>query len=73
MYNKIKSLEDTNTIVICNSSNVSNYKKAIPYGYTEEEISHNIFKILREIDKKRSIISNNRGRQRRRTRTSNNE
>ncbi len=53
MYNKIKSLEDTNTIVICNSSNVSNYKKAIPYGYTEEEISHNIFKILREIDKKK--------------------
>ena len=50
MYNKIKSLEDTNTIVICNSSNVSNYKKAIPYGYTEEEISHNIFKILREIE-----------------------
>ena len=35
MYNKIKSLEDTNTIVICNSSNVSKYKKAIPYGYTE--------------------------------------
>ena len=56
MYNKIKSLEDTNTIVICNSSNVSNYKKAIPYGYTEEEISHNIFKILREIDKKEASL-----------------
>ncbi len=52
MYNKIKSLEDSNTIVICNSSNISKYKKAIPYGYTEEEISHNIFRILREIDKK---------------------
>ena len=56
MYNKIKSLEDTNTIVICNSSNVSKYKKAIPYGYTEEEISHNIFRILREIDKKEASL-----------------
>ena len=27
MYSKIKSLEDTNTIVICNSSNISKYKK----------------------------------------------
>lgn len=56
MYSKIKSLEDTNTIVICNSSNISKYKKAIPYGYTEEEISHNIFKILREIDKKEATL-----------------
>ena len=51
MYNKIKSLEDTNTIVICNSSNVSNYKKAIPYGYTEEEIS----KTLATVDRSSAI------------------
>lgn len=56
MINKIKSLEDPNTIVICNSNNITNYKKAISYGSTNEEISHNIFKILREIDKQEASL-----------------
>lgn len=51
LINKIKELENDNTLVICNTKNVNKYKNAITYGNSNEEISHNIFKILRSVDK----------------------
>ncbi|HOO68010.1 MAG TPA: L-threonylcarbamoyladenylate synthase [Bacilli bacterium] len=52
LINKIKQLETNNTLVLCKFSNVNNYYNAISMGETLEEISHNIFKLLREIDNK---------------------
>ena len=49
---KMQELETANTLVITNEKNIKNFKNAISYGSTLEEISHNIFKILRSIDKK---------------------
>ncbi len=50
LISKIKELETFNTLVICNELNKNNYKKCISYGITLEDIAHNIFKILREVD-----------------------
>ena len=50
LISKIKELETFNTLVICNELNKNNYKKCISYGTTLEDIAHNIFKILREVD-----------------------
>ncbi|MBQ6282751.1 MAG: threonylcarbamoyl-AMP synthase [Bacilli bacterium] len=50
LISKIKELETSNTLVICNELNKKNYKKCISYGTTLEDIAHNIFKILREVD-----------------------
>ncbi len=49
---KMQELETANTLVITNEKNIKNFKNAISYGSTLDEISHNIFKILRSIDKK---------------------
>lgn len=49
---KMQALETANTLVITNEKNIKDFKNAISYGSTLEEISHNIFKILRSIDKK---------------------
>lgn len=58
MINKIKQLEqeNNNSLVICNKKNINKFNNAIDYGTTLEEISHNIFSILREIDKKKSSL-----------------
>lgn len=50
LISKIKELETDNTLVICNELNKNNYKKYISYGKSLEDIAHNIFKILREVD-----------------------
>lgn len=51
LINEIQKLEKNNTLVICNDKNIKYFKNAIGYGKTLEEISHNIFKTLRSIDK----------------------
>ena len=51
LINKIKELETDNTLVIASSKNVVSFKNAISYGETLEDISHNIFRILRSVDK----------------------
>lgn len=50
LINKIKELETFNTLVICNEKNISKFKRGISYGSTLEDIAHNIFRILREVD-----------------------
>ena len=51
MIRKMKKLETNNTLIITNEKNIKYFKNAISYGKTLEDISHNIFKILRSIDK----------------------
>lgn len=51
MIKEMKRKESNNTIVITNEQNTKHFKNAISYGKTLEDISHNIFKILRSIDK----------------------
>lgn len=51
LVNKIRELESDNTLVIANSKNVYLFKNAISYGESLEDISHNIFRILRSVDK----------------------
>lgn len=41
-----------NALVICNNNNINKFSSAISYGNTKEEISHNIFRILRSVDNK---------------------
>lgn len=48
--NKVKNLEG-NILVVCKHSNTKYFDNAIDMGETLEEISHNIFHILREVDK----------------------
>ena len=50
LIDKIKELETDNTLVICNEFNKSYFKRSISYGTSLEEIAHNIFKLLREVD-----------------------
>lgn len=50
LISKIKELESDNTLVICNEKNKDYFKRSISYGSTLENIAHNIFKILREVD-----------------------
>ena len=51
LVNKMKELENDNTLVITNNKNLLLFKNAIGYGESLEEISHNIFKILRCVDR----------------------
>ncbi len=51
LIHKMQELENDNTLVITNSKNIDKFKNAISYGSTLEEISHNIFRLLRSIDK----------------------
>ena len=51
LIRKMQELENDNTLVITNSKNIDKFKNAISYGSTLEEISHNIFRLLRSIDK----------------------
>lgn len=51
MISEIQKLESDSTIVLTNYNNVRYFNNAIGYGETLEEISHNIFKLLRKVDK----------------------
>ena len=49
--NEVKKIEsEKNILVVCKSSNTKYFNNAIDMGETLDEISHNIFHILREVD-----------------------
>lgn len=49
---EIKKLESNkNILVLCRESNINNFNNALSMGESLEEISHNIFHLLREVDK----------------------
>ena len=50
LINKMQELENDNTLIVTKNSHLKYFKNAISYGETLEEISHNIFKILRQVD-----------------------
>ena len=56
MLNEMKNLENDNTLIITNNKNIKLFKNAIGYGDTLEDISHNIFKILRYVDKEQKEL-----------------
>lgn len=51
LINEIKKLENDNTLILTNNNNINSFQNAIGYGTTLEDISHNIFKLLRQTDK----------------------
>jgi L-threonylcarbamoyladenylate synthase len=53
LISKIKELENqyTKCIVITNDKNIKLFKNSLSYGSTKEDISHSIFRLLREVDK----------------------
>ena len=51
LINEIKKYDNNNNLIITNKKNLNFFNNAISYGETLDEISHNIFKILRKIDK----------------------
>ena len=49
--NEVKKIEsEKNILVVCKSSNTKYFNNAINMGESLDEISHNIFHILREVD-----------------------
>lgn len=54
LVNKVKDIirKTPNSLVLSTTKNITNYNNYIDIGNTLEEISHNIFKVLREVDKK---------------------
>ena len=51
LINEIKKFENEKTLIIINDNKLNIFQNAIGYGSTLEEISHNIFKLLRKADK----------------------
>lgn len=51
LIDEIKNFDKDNNLIITNDRNLNRFKNAISYGETLDEISHNIFKILRKVDK----------------------
>ena len=51
LINEMKKYDKNNNLIITNNKNVDLFNNAISYGESLDEISHNIFKILRKIDK----------------------
>lgn len=51
MINEMKKLENKNSLIITNNNNFHLFHNAIGYGTTPEDISHNIFRLLRQVDK----------------------
>ena len=51
LINEMKKFDKDNNLIITNSKNLKYFNNAISYGETLEDISHNIFKILRRVDK----------------------
>ena len=56
MIAKMKEFNTDNTLVICNEENTKYFNNAISYGTNLQDIAHNIFKILREVDKYNNIV-----------------
>lgn len=58
LIDEIKKYDIEDNLIITNEDNINYFKNAISYGRTLEEISHNLFKILRNIDKlnKKKVI-----------------
>jgi len=50
LIDEIKKFDKENNLIITNHRNLNKFKNAISYGETLDEISHNIFKILRKVD-----------------------
>lgn len=51
LINEVKKIEsEKNILVVCKSSNTKYFNNAIDMGESLDEISHNIFHILREVD-----------------------
>ena len=51
LIKELKKYDDSNNLIITNYNNLKYFNNAISYGNTLEDISHNIFKILRQVDK----------------------
>lgn len=51
LISEINKIVNNNTIILTKNSNTKYFKNAIGYGESLEEISHNIFKLLRSVDK----------------------
>lgn len=51
MINEMKKFDKDNNLIITNNRNLNLFKNAIGYGETLDDISHNIFTLLRKIDK----------------------
>ena len=51
LINEMRKFDKDNNLIITNEKNLNLFKNAISYGETLDEISHNIFKILRKIDR----------------------
>ena len=51
LINEMKKYDNEDSLIITNDDNVYCFKNSISYGKSLDEISHNIFKILRSIDK----------------------
>lgn len=50
LINEMKKFDKNNNLIITNNKNIDLFNNAISYGETLDEISHNIFKILRYVD-----------------------
>lgn len=50
LMKEMKKFDNENNLIITNDKNLNLFDNAISYGETLDEISHNIFKILRKID-----------------------
>ena len=50
LVKEMKKFDNENNLIITNDKNLNLFDNAISYGETLDEISHNIFKILRKID-----------------------
>lgn len=51
LIDEMKKFDKDSNLIITNDKNLNLFNNAISYGETLDEISHNIFKILRKIDK----------------------
>lgn len=51
LIKELKKYDTKNNLIITNNKNIKFFNNSIGYGESLEEISHNIFKILRKIDK----------------------
>ena len=51
LINEMKKYDKENNLIITNKNNIKHFSNAISYGENLEDISHNIFKILRMVDK----------------------
>lgn len=50
LVNELKKYDNKNNLIITNNKNIKLFNNSIGYGKSLEEISHNIYKILRKVD-----------------------